>query len=334
MSSMLDASRPASTGEDKRSKLKAGLLKQMQNQYGRDPVRSRLIEGELGHAPELRDKALTPAGLKAIEARVATAMANVSVGVGSDHRSMLPAEKKERKSRDASSDYNADLKSLATWTEVNKYREDFFNYEIKKDAEHRVTQLSKLKLELKHQQMEQAKKREQKKAVVRLAAEEEAKRYATYLKDSAAEEATRQAKSQMEIDMRSQQSEERRARRAVEQRLKELEDGETLRKINEQQEADRKAFEQKVKDDEKVRCARITHRASRGGPCTLAPAQTGWQDQALRPAPLAHRAPPVCCTEKPNVHRRGGEVSSDQAGARGRRDDQAAQAQRRVEGDS
>ena len=200
----------------------------------------------------------------------------------------------ERKSRDASSDYNADLKSLATWTEVNKYREDFFNYEIKKDAEHRVTQLSKLKLELKHQQMEQAKKREQKKAVVRLAAEEEAKRYATYLKDSAAEEATRQAKSQMEIDMRSQQSEERRARRAVEQRLKELEDGETLRKINEQQEADRKAFEQKVKDDEKVRCARITHRASRGGPCASSDELAGSGPQARasrspRPARVLHR---------------------------------------------
>ena len=50
--------------------------------------------------------------------------------------------------------------------------------------------------------------------------------------------------------MRAQQLEERQARRAVEQRLKELEDGETLRKIREQQQADREAFERKVKQDE------------------------------------------------------------------------------------
>lgn len=41
----------------------------------------------------------------------------------------------------------------------------------------------------------------------------------------------------------------------MEQRLKELEDGETLRKIREAQEADRKAFEQKVKDDERKNIA-------------------------------------------------------------------------------
>lgn len=270
----------------------------MQNQYGRDPVRARLIEGELGGAPELREKALTPSGLKAIETRIAAAMSNVRIGVGSDHRSMLPAEKQARKpkTREAAADYNADLKSLATWTEVNKYRQDFFNYELKKDAEKEEAGLAKLKLELKHQQMEQAKKREHKKAIVRKAAEEEAQRYATYLKDSAEEEAQRRKKSQMEIDMRAQQSEERRARRAVEQRLKDLEDGETLRKINEQQEADRVAFAHKVKMNETVGSAQGPHQASQGGLCISRSTQTRWQGglplscrPRLRPRALRRR---------------------------------------------
>ena len=54
---------------DRRKQLVAGLLRQMQRQYGSDAVRTRLIEGELQAAPELRGGKITPGGLQAVEKR-------------------------------------------------------------------------------------------------------------------------------------------------------------------------------------------------------------------------------------------------------------------------
>lgn len=221
----------------------------MQRQYGSDAVRTRLIEGELQAAPELRGARITPGSLKAVENRVAAAMKDVAIGVGSDSRNILPAVKKERQ-RPLSANFNADLRDMASWTEVNKYRSDFFAFELQNEGKARAAALKKTQDELAHQRREGEAKKTAKKDEVRRAAEEEAQRYALYLKDTAAENEKRAAKVKMEQAMRSNQTNERRARRAVERRLKDLEDGETLRLHEEQEQAARVAYAHKVKQDE------------------------------------------------------------------------------------
>ena len=246
-------SAPTAKNVERRRQLKSNLQRKLQQEHGTDAIRTQLIQGELDMAPELRQANLTPSALKSLEARVAAAMQQVSVGIGKDNRSALPAMKREPPSRrrPMTGNFSADLSDMASWTEVNKYREGFFKYELQKDMKQREDKLEKMRQELAHQRGELQNKRAAKRAELQRAAEEEAERYAKYLDDKAAEEARMQAKTDLEIRTRQSQNEERRARRAVEQRLRELDDGETLRKISEQQEADRRAFEKKVKDDER-----------------------------------------------------------------------------------
>jgi len=211
---------------DRRKQLVAGLLRQMQRQYGSDAVRTRLIEGELQAAPELRGGKISPSGLKAVETRVAAAMKDVALGVGADSKMILPAVKKDRQ-RPLSANFNADLRDMASWTEVNKYRSDFFAYELQKEGKTRQAALKKTQDELAHQLREGQARKAALKDKVRREAVEEAERRATYLADEEVREAKMANKVRMEQEMRSNQTNERRARRAVEQRLKDLEDGET-----------------------------------------------------------------------------------------------------------
>ena len=217
---MSEQSMSSTKHPDRRKQLLAGLLRQMQRQYGSDAVRTRLIEGELQAAPELREARITPDRLKAVETRVAAAMKDVAIGVGADNRIVLPAVKKERLGRSDSANFSADLRDMASWTQVNKYRSDFFAYELQQEEKTRTAALKKTQDELAHQRREGLAQKAAKKDEVRRAAAEEAERYALYLKDKAADDAKRAAKVKMEGEMRSNQTEERRARRAVEQRLK------------------------------------------------------------------------------------------------------------------
>ena len=234
---------------DRRKQLVAGLLRQMQRQYGSDAVRTRLIEGELQAAPELRGGKITPGGLKAVETRVAASMKDVATGVGADSHIILPAVKKDRQ-RPLSANFNADLRDMASWTEVNKYRSDFFAYELQKEGKARQVALKKTQDELAHQLREGQARKAALKDKVRREADEEAARRATYLADKAAEDAKMANKARMEQEMRSNQTNERRARRAVEQRLKDLEDGETLRLHEESVQEAKTAYERKVLADE------------------------------------------------------------------------------------
>jgi hypothetical protein len=234
---------------DRRKQLVAGLLRQMQRQYGSDAVRTRLIEGELQAAPELRGGKITPGGLKAVETRVAASMKDVATGVGADSHIILPAVKKDRQ-RPLSANFNADLRDMASWTEVNKYRSDFFAYELQKEGKARQVALKKTQDELAHQLREGQARKAALKDKVRREADEEAARRATYLADKAAEDAKMANKARMEQEMRSNQTNERRARRAVEQRLKDLEDGETLRLHEESVQEAKAAYERKVLADE------------------------------------------------------------------------------------
>ena len=234
---------------DRRKQLVAGLLRQMQRQYGSDAVRTRLIEGELQAAPELRGGKITPGGLQAVEKRVAASMKDVATGVGADDRIILPAVKKDRQ-RPLSANFNADLRDMASWTEVNKYRSDFFAYELQKEGKARQVALKKTQDQLAHQLREGQARKAALKDKVRREAEEEAARRAQYLADKAEEDAMMANKARMEQEMRSNQTNERRARRAVEQRLKDLEDGETLRLHEEAVQAAKDAHARKVLADE------------------------------------------------------------------------------------
>ena len=234
---------------DRRKQLVAGLLRQMQRQYGSDGVRTLLIEGELQAAPELRRGKITPAALQAVETRVAKAMKDVATGVGADSKIILPAVKKDRP-RPLSANFNADLRDMASWTEVNKYRQDFFAYELQKEGKERQAALKKTQEQLAHQLREGEARKAAQKDRVRREAEEEAARYAKYLADKAEEDERLANKIRMEQEMRNKQTNERRARRAVEQRLKDLEDGET-RRLHEESMAQAKAdLERKVLADE------------------------------------------------------------------------------------
>ena len=244
-----ESSMGSTRNPDRRKQLVAGLLRQMQRQYGSDGVRTLLIEGELQAAPELRRGKITPAALQAVETRVAKAMKDVATGVGADSKIILPAVKKDRP-RPLSANFNADLRDMASWTEVNKYRQDFFAYELQKEGRERQAALKKTQEQLAHQLREGEARRAAQKDRVRREAEEEAARYAKYLADKAEEDERLANKIRMEQEMRNKQTNERRARRAVEQRLKDLEDGETRRLHEESMAQARADHERKVLADE------------------------------------------------------------------------------------
>ncbi|KAL1515035.1 hypothetical protein AB1Y20_004101 [Prymnesium parvum] len=262
-SSALYAKKPGPPAHllERRKKMKDALIQRFSKQHGSDRVRVALITREVDSCQALMAGTLTAEGLKSLEQAVAKA---VSAAIPKLPPMMSNGSTMPPRRGNPKTDFAVDLKKHADWTEVGRYRSNYFAVEQQRRAEtrqarqdelnellshqiHQVEQNQKLrKYQLEQESIEMRKRQQEYDAQERLAAEQ------------------RKAKMKHEAEVREAQMKEIKARRAAADRLQKLEDEELMRSIErEKEEMRQKAREKQLKDEEYHQKAKEANDAAR-----------------------------------------------------------------------
>lgn len=233
------------------------LIQKLCQAHGADALRKAVITREVETSSLLKAGKMTPDGLRALEASVATAVAATRPGPPLTHTAGRadPAVKAWQAGEMA-----AEVKKVSNWTDLAAHRSKYYMIENERKAQEAEKRKVELRNVLAHQHSLDRHREVAARQIVEDERKEIDKNLQEFYAEEAREKAKRQAKAVQQRRDRDQQLREQAARAAASERLQRLEDAELLQHLErEKEKAALKAAEKKRANDEYHRATKLAN---------------------------------------------------------------------------